>query len=191
MVRIDRARRHRVCTALILLSLTMAGAEAHGFGGFHGGAVGPRVGAWGRPLGPVRPGIAPGGFVRPGFVGRPPYTDHHHHWHRGYWGYGSGLGGFGLGLGLGGLLGTYGDPWYDDGYVDTPPVDMAPVEVPVEVEAETNDPVAIAVCARRFRTYDPRTQTYIGRGYVRRPCPWRPRAARRSRSPRSPDRRHA
>jgi hypothetical protein len=33
------------------------------------------------------------------------------------------------------------------------------------------DPTVIAYCARRYRTYDPTTQTYLGRGYVRRPCP--------------------
>lgn len=31
--------------------------------------------------------------------------------------------------------------------------------------------VAIATCARRFRSYDPTTQTYRVRGGLRRPCP--------------------
>ncbi|WP_267355377.1 MULTISPECIES: hypothetical protein [unclassified Methylobacterium] len=161
-----------VSAALFAFALTSTGAEARGFGGgFHAGAVGPRVGAWGRPLGPVRPGFAPGGgFARPGFVGRPPYA--HRHWHRGDSGYYAyGLGGFGLGLGLGGLFGRYGYPWYDDDYVYTPPVYVAPVEVPLETEVVTDDPAAIAACAWRFKTYDPSTQTFIGKGYVRSHCP--------------------
>lgn len=167
MARIDRLGSRLVSAALFALGLMVTGAEARGGGGgFHAGAVGPWVGAWGRPLGPVRPGFAPGGFARPGFVGRPPYA--HRHWHRGrgYWGYG-----YGLGLGLGGLLGAYGDPWYYDDYVYTPPVYAAPVEVPVETEVVTNDAAVITACARRFKTYDPSTQTYIGKGYVRRHCP--------------------
>ncbi|WP_342105901.1 BA14K family protein [Methylobacterium sp. SI9] len=170
MARIDRSGRHLITATLMALALSATGAEARGFGGgFRAGAVGPRVGAWGRPLGPVRPGVAPGGgFARPGFVGWPPFA-HHHHWHRRYGGYG--LGGFGLGLGLGGLFGAYGDPWFDDAYVFTPPVYVAPAEVPVETEVVIDDSAAIAACARRFRTYDPRTQTYIGKGYVRRHCP--------------------
>lgn len=173
MARIDRSGRRLVSAALVALALSATGAEARGFGGLQAGAVGPRVGAWGRPLGPVRPGVAPGrSFARPGFVGPPPYA-HHHHWHRGYWGYGYGLGGFGLGLGLGGLFEAYGDPWFDADDIYTPPIYVAPVEVPVETQTAvvTDDPAAIAACARRFRTYDPRTQTYIGKGYVRRHCP--------------------
>jgi hypothetical protein len=171
MARIDGSGGRRACAALIAFALTMTGAEARGFGGgFHAGAVGPRVGAWGRPLGPVRPGIAPGGgFAQPGFFGRPPYA--HHHWHRGSWGYGYGLAGFGLGLGLGSLFGPYGAPWFDDDYVYGPPVYVAPVEVPVATEVVTDDPDAIAACARRFKTYDPTTQTFIGKGYVQRHCP--------------------
>ncbi|MWV23656.1 BA14K family protein [Methylobacterium sp. 2A] len=173
MARIARPGRRLASAALFALALTTTGAEARGFGGgFHAGAIGPRVGAWGRPLGPVRPGVEPGGgFGRPGFVGRPLYA--HRHWHRGYWGYryGYGLGGFGLGLGLGGVFGAYGDPWYYDDTIYTPPIYVAPVEVPVETEVVTDDSAAIAACARRFRTYDPRTQTFIGKGYVRRRCP--------------------
>ncbi|WP_267424033.1 BA14K family protein [Methylobacterium sp. GC_Met_2] len=167
MERIDRIGCRLLFAALFTLGLTSTGAEARGFGGgFHAGPVGPQVGGWGRPLGPVRPGFAPGGgFARPGFVGRPPYA--HRHWHRGYSGYGYGLGGLGLGLGLGGLFESYSDPWYDDDYVYTPPVYV----MPVETEVVTGDPTTIAVCARRFKTYDPSTQTYIGKGYVRRPCP--------------------
>ena len=172
MAPIDRLRRRLVSVVLLAYALTSTGAEARGFGGgYHAGAVVPRVGAWGRPLGPVRPDFTRGGgFARPGFVGRPPYA--HRHWHRGYSGhYGYGLGGLGLGLGLGGLFGSYGYPWYDDDCVYTPPIYVAPVEVPVETEVVAADFAAVAVCARRYRTYDPKTQTYIGTGYVRRHCP--------------------
>lgn len=159
-----------VSAALFAFASMMSGAEARGFGGgVHAGAGGARVGVWGRPLGPVRPGIAPGGFVRPGFIGRPPYA--HRHWHRGDWSYAYGLGGFGLGLGLGGLFGAYSDPWYYDNYVYMPPVYVAPVEVPIETEVVMDDSVAVAACAQRFKTYDPSTQTYIGKGYVHRHCP--------------------
>jgi len=168
MARFDGLGRRLASAALFAFALT-TGAQARGFGGgFHAHAVGPRVGAWGRPLGPVRPGIASGGPVQPDFVGRPPYAPRH--WRRGDWGYAYGLGGFGLGLGLGGLFGAFGDPWYYDGSIYTPPVYVAPVEVPVETEVVTDDPAAIAACARRFKTYDPTTQTYIAKGYVRRHC---------------------
>jgi hypothetical protein len=155
-----------VSAVAFALALTAAGAEARGF---HVGTFGPRVGAWGRPLGPVRPGIAPGGFARPGFVDRRPFV--YHPWRRSDWNDGHGLGGFGLGLGLGGLFGPYSYPGCYDDDVYAPPVYVAPVEVPVETEVVTDESAAVAACARRFKTYDPRTRTYIGKGYVRRRCP--------------------
>jgi hypothetical protein len=33
------------------------------------------------------------------------------------------------------------------------------------------DPVVVANCARRFRSYDPNSQTYLGRDGRRHPCP--------------------
>ena len=33
------------------------------------------------------------------------------------------------------------------------------------------DPAVIAYCARRFRSYDPRSQSYLGRDGQRHPCP--------------------
>lgn len=157
---------------MMALAVMATAAEARGFGGgYPGGAIGPRTGAWGRPLGPVLPG--PGLDWRgPGYAFRHP--GYHRHWRGGYGGgYGYGLGGLGLGFGLGGLWGGYGDPFFDDGYVYAPPVYVAPADVPPVVEAE--DPAdlsaSVAACARRFRNYDPATQTYIGKGYVRRHCP--------------------
>ncbi|TXN72728.1 BA14K family protein [Methylobacterium sp. WL18] len=177
MTRIERSGIRLAAAAMMALAVMAAAAEARGFGGgYSGGAIGPRIGAWGRPLGPVRPG--PGlGWRGPGYAFRHP--GYHRHWRGGYGGvYGYGLGGLGLGFGLGGLWGGFGDPFFDDGYVYAPPayappVDVAPADVPPVVEAE--DPAdlsaSVAACARRFRTYDPATQTYIGKGYVRRHCP--------------------
>ena len=156
--------------ALLALVLTTAAAEARGFGRVYGVGIAPRVGAWGRPVGPVRSGYGWRGGPT-SFAYRNPHF--HRHWHGGYWGYG--LGGLGLGLGLGGLFGAYGYPVVDDDYVYGPPVEIAPVEVqidvPVETEISPDLSAAIAACARRFRTYDPATQTYVGKGHVRRRCP--------------------
>lgn len=175
MTRIDKSSLLLVAAAIIALPLTIVGAEARGFGpGFHGG-IGTRVGAWGRPLGPVRPGPAIVGWRghRPGFAFRRPYI--YRPWYDDYYGYG--LAGFGLGFGLGTLWGDLGDPFYDDAYVYAPrvyrrPVYVAPADVPPVVETDPADmAAAVAACARRFRTYDPVTQTYLGRGHVRRRCP--------------------
>ncbi|MCJ2137936.1 BA14K family protein [Methylobacterium sp. J-026] len=156
MTGIDTARIARISAALVALALMTAKAEARGF---HGGMIGPRVGAWGRPVGPIRPG----------FAFRPHVS---HPWRHGPWGYVYGLGGLGLGLGYGGLFGGYGYPWYDDVYVYRPPIDRRPVEVIVETEEPAPDePAAIAACAHRFKTYDPASRTYVGKGYVRRHCP--------------------
>lgn len=177
MTRIERSGIRLAAAAMMALAVMATAAEARGFGGgYSGGAIGPRIGVWGRPLGPVRPG--PGlGWRGPGYAFRHP--GYHRHWRGGYGGvYGYGLGGLGLGFGLGGLWGGFGDPFFDDGYVYVPPVYappayVAPADVPPVVEAE--DPAdlsaSVAACARRFRTYDPATQTYIGKGYVRRHCP--------------------
>ncbi len=66
---------------------------------------------------------------------------------------------FGAGLALGGYPYYYDDSYYYDPsyYYDDAPV--------------TVSPDAVNYCMQRFRTYDPATGTYIGRGGVRRPCP--------------------
>jgi len=149
----------------------MAGAEARGFGGGFHGSFGNRVGAWGRPLGPVRPGpaIVGGRAHRPGFAFRRP--SYHRPWYGGPYGYG--LAGLGLGFGLGSLWFDDGYPFYDDDYVYAPQVYAAPADVPpvVEPDGGADLSAAVAACARRFKTYEPTTQTYIGKGYVRRHCP--------------------
>jgi hypothetical protein len=172
MIRSDRSKIRPASALLLALSLTMTGAEARGLGGgFHGGGFGgTRVGRWGRPLGPVRPGPAYfGRSSRPGFVERYPHV--HHHWRRRSWGYyGYGLGG--LGFGLGGLFGAFADRYVDDD-VDPPTVEVpveAPIDTPETIEGAAEQS-AVAACARRFKTYDPATQTYVGRDFVRRRCP--------------------
>jgi hypothetical protein len=83
---------------------------------------------------------------------------------RGYYGRGYGRGaGWGVGAGLlggaiiGGMLaapyyygpGPYSDPGYDPGYGGD----------------------AVAYCMQRFKSYDPRSGTYLGNDGFRHPCP--------------------
>lgn len=171
MARITGSKLRSVATALLALSLMLSNAEARGFGGgSHGGGVMLRVGAWGRPLGPVRPGFVPGGIgVRPGLVAQYPrsHRPRHH-----VWGYGYGLGGIGLGLGLRSWFWDDAYPWSVVDEVYQPPVIVPPpTEVTVETDVVVDDTAAVAACTRRFKTYDPSTRTYIGAGYVRRHCP--------------------
>jgi hypothetical protein len=82
-----------------------------------------------------------------------------------YWrGRGAAIGaGIAAGLLLGGVLAGrpyywgYGAPYYGP----PPPVYYAP---PV-------DPDAVAYCARRFKSYDPASGTYLGYDGIRHPCP--------------------
>ena len=134
-----------------------------GFGGgghFGGGAhfAGARIGGMGmRPAfvgaRPAFAGVRPG-FARPGFVG--PHAAFFHH--RRFLAPGFA---FGAGLALGGY--PYYDPYYDPGYYDP---SYYYGDAPV-----TAAPDAVSYCMQRFRTYDPSTGTYIGRGGVRLPCP--------------------
>lgn len=130
-----------------------AASRPGGFGGFGGGS--------GSISSPAR---SPGGLagVRgPGLSGghwHPGHHRHHHHgrWHGGRWPvYGYGLG---LGLGLGYGYGAY--PY--DGYYDQAAY--------AEEQPASEDP-AVAACAKRFRSYDPATRTYGGRGGKRIPYP--------------------
>ena len=129
------------------------GGGAH-FGGAHFGGVGMRPAFTG-----VRPGFVRPGFVRPGFVGPRAAFFHHRRF------FAPGLA-FGAGLALGGFpyydpyyydSGYYGSGYYDPGYYGDAPVNASPD--------------AVSYCMQRFRTYDPASGTYIGRGGVRRPCP--------------------
>jgi len=135
-------------------------------GGFSGGGV--RAGGFGgpgrahisQPI--VRPGVGrPGGpgwaggpGNRPGWGNRPGY---------GYGGYRPGYGWGAAAAGAGLAYGAYNSGYYgayDDGYTG------ADVAMPY---ADASDP--IAECARRFKTYDPESQTYIVRKGQRAPCP--------------------
>jgi hypothetical protein len=126
------------------------GGGFHAGGGFHGGG-GRHGGFAGRPH-PSHP-IA----GRPGrpIAGRPGYGG-------GYYrpGLGYGVAAVGAAAAAGAYYNGYGyDPYY--GYDDGEPY--------VGAESAGSDP--IAECARRFKTYDPATQTYIVRKGVRASCP--------------------
>jgi hypothetical protein len=82
-------------------------------------------------------------------------------------GRGWGGGGWGLGAGLlggaivGGMLASpyYGRPYYPGGYYPAPGYAGAPPED------------AVAYCMQRFKSYDPRSGTYLGYDGYRHPCP--------------------
>ena len=112
-------------------------------------ARGPVAGGWSGNRGPAYAGGNWNGGYR------------HHH----------GGGGFYPGLVAGALVGGalansyayYGDPiygYYDDGYYDDGST--------VAVVPGGDDP---ASCAQRYRSYDPRSQTYLGYDGQRHPCP--------------------
>ena len=110
-------------------------------GGWHGG--GSHVGGWHG--GGYRGGYYGGGY-RGGYRG-------------GYYGGGWGWGEFAAGAILGGLLAApyyYGEPYYDSGPEDYygPPSGNA-----------------VGYCMQRFRSYDPRSGTYLGFDGYRHPCP--------------------
>jgi hypothetical protein len=129
------------------------------FGGFGGGArfvgVGMRPAFVGVRPGFVRPGFVGPGFVGPRFVG--PRVGFFHR--RRFFGPG-----FAFGAGL--AVGAY--PYYDPYYYDQSYYDPGYYygDAPVNVS-----PDAVNYCMQRFRTYDPASGTYIGRGGVRRQCP--------------------
>ena len=131
------------------------GGHFGGFGGPH--FAGPHFGGVGmRPaFTGMRPGFVRPGFVRPGFVGpRVGFFPHRRFFAPGF--------AFGAGLALGGF--PYYDPYYYDPYYYDPGYYYG--DAPVAVS-----PDAVSYCMQRFRTYDPATGTYIGRGGVRRHCP--------------------
>jgi hypothetical protein len=85
---------------------------------------------------------------------------HHHH---GGWGWGAGAG-FAAGALLGGALASR--PYYGYGpgyYYNSGPEYYAAVPAP----SGDSD----AYCARRFKSYDPASGTYLGYDGMRHPCP--------------------
>ena len=96
--------------------------------------------------------------------------------YRGGWGWGGVGAGFVAGAVIGGALASpyYGyDPYYYPGPYAGPPgpvVYGAPgpaYAVPVAPVAED----AVAYCMQRFKSYDPRSGTYLGYDGARHPCP--------------------
>ena len=69
----------------------------------------------------------------------------------------------------GGYYGSYGyggpayaTGYYDDGYYDDGAVAVAPAP---------GDDDSVAYCMQRYRSYDPRSGTYLGYDGQRHPCP--------------------
>jgi len=177
--------KSKIVTVALAMALSLTAASdsfARGFGGFGGGHFGgfgsgarfggarfggfhPGFSGGFRPgfAGGIRPGFAGGirsGFVRPGFGGRFAFFHHHRRF------FFPGLA-FGAGLALGGY--PYYDPYYyDNGYYDDGYYGGggyyggAPVSAPSD---------AVAYCMQRYRTYNPATGTFIGRGGIPHPCP--------------------
>ena len=96
--------------------------------------------------------------------------------YRGGWGWGGVGAGFVAGALIGGALASpyYGyDPYYYPGPYAVPPgpgVYGAPgpaYAVPVAPVAGD----AVAYCMQRFKSYDPRSGTYLGYDGARHPCP--------------------
>jgi hypothetical protein len=156
--------------AVMALVLPMAAPSASFAEGPHGrGAAGVHVGGGGRVGGG---GGAP--MMRFGGGGGGPPAQHF-----GGGGYRRGGGGGFIpgavaGAVIGGAIasapyGYYGSPgyyyapgYYDDGYYDQGPVVVAPVP-------EGDD--AVAYCMQTYRSYDPRSGTYLGYDGYRHPCP--------------------
>ena len=139
----------------------------YGGGGMRAGSIGGG-GFAGRahPSHPIaRPGVGnrPGwgntpGIRPPNWAGRPGYRPGYGYGYRPGYGWGAAAVGAAVGAGL--AYGAY-DPYYGYGYDEG-----AYAAQPVVGEG---DP--IAECARRFKTYDPASQTYIVRKGVRASCP--------------------
>ncbi|MEJ0077634.1 MAG: BA14K family protein [Alphaproteobacteria bacterium] len=159
------------------------GGGFHGGGGMRGGGGGARFAGAGGGVRPSHPIARPGGGAGwanrpgtrpPGWAGRPGYGPG---WAGGYrpgygWGAAAAAGAVGAGIAYSAANNNgYYDPgygYYDQGYSD--PGYSDPGYVNVQPVAGSNDD-AIAECARRFRTYDPATQTYIRSKGVRASCP--------------------
>jgi hypothetical protein len=123
---------------------------------FSGGGGAPRFsgGGGGVRFSGARPRFQGGGGAGVRWAGRPRYWASRP-WRPG-WGWGPGWWGWGYGVGWGlgwGYPYYYGDAYYYD-------------DAPVVVEGS-----AQAYCARRFKSYDPRSGTYLGYDGRRRPCP--------------------
>jgi BA14K-like protein len=142
-------------------------AQQHPNGGARGGGVGrsaagPRMGggsSTGARFSGGGPRVGGGG---PGYRG-------------GYGGGYRGGGGFVPGVVAGAVIGGaiasqgygyYGGPAYAPGYYDDQSYDDSAV-----VQAPAGGDDAVAYCMQTYRSYDPRTGTYMGTDGYRHPCP--------------------
>ena len=130
------------CLAIALTAATPAMAQRHGGGHFGGGGFHRGGGFHGG--GFHRGGGFRGGGFFPGFVA-------------------GGLIGGALASGYYGGYGYgYGAPYYYGGYG---------YDEDVGYEAGYSGSGSVAYCAQRFRSYDPRSGTYLGYDGFRHPCP--------------------
>ena len=151
--------------ALVLPALTPSASFAqqqHQGGGMRGGG--------GHPGGGGRPG---GGGFRPG-----PGGGQHFGGGGPRFGHGGGGGGFIPGLAAGAIIGGaiasqgYGPGYYAPGYAPGPGYydgDVDDGAVAVAPAPEGGD--AVAYCMQTYRSYDPRSGTYLGNDGYRHPCP--------------------
>jgi hypothetical protein len=91
-------------------------------------------------------------------------------WGRG-WGRGWGWGGFAAGAIIGGALAApyYYGPGYPYGYYPAPY--PAPYPPPAAYYGGGGGGDDAGYCAQRYRSYDPRTGTFLGLDGARHPCP--------------------
>ena len=97
-------------------------------------------------------------------------------WRGGGWGYRRGWGGAGAGFVAGALIGSaLASPYYGYGpypgpyYVAPPaPVYYGPPAAVYGAPVVEDD---VAYCSQRFKSYDPRSGTYLGYDGLRHPCP--------------------
>ncbi len=68
-----------------------------------------------------------------------------------------------------GAVGFYDDGYYSDGYYDDAPVAVGPA--PFQAVPVQGDDGSVAYCMQTYRSYDPRSGTYLGYDGLRHPCP--------------------
>src|SRR6185437_5682765 len=89
------------------------------------------------------------------------------HWHGRGWGWGGGafVGGLAAGALIGGALAApYGYPYYYGPAYYGPAYAPAPAYAPPPGDA-------VSYCMQRYRSYDPRSGTFLGNDGRRHPCP--------------------
>jgi hypothetical protein len=143
--------------ATVLLAAAPAQAQWRGHGGgWHGG--GWRGGGWGG---------AGAGFVAGALVGGAIAANSGYYYGPYGYGYGGGYGpSYAYGPGYAAGYGpVYDDTYADDGYVAAPGRGYA---APGRAYASGD---GASYCAQRYRSYNPRTGTYLGFDGMQHPCP--------------------